>query len=201
MNIRSYIAIGFLVTTIFVVSACGVEPEIVRPADAETTINEFSITGGAGVVDGTLQIATTLNMNTNVPETLFDLNWDIDSSDPYTIYARLSNDSAATVNDQLVLQLECGSDTTLYGCDITGSIKCNIRNRDFDGNLTNNLYMRCGNGQNLVAEDPAEVSSFIPAYPTTLYVLLEACNAALGEKKHCASAPAVEVTIIEDPML
>jgi len=198
MNIKPYTTAGFLVLVLFVVNACGVDLEEKKSADAKTTINEFSITGGAGLVGDALQIAVTLNMDTNVPETLFDLNWDVDSSDPYTIYARLSSDSAPTVNDQLFLQLECGSDTTLYGCDEIGSIKCNIRNRNMGGVIDGNLYLRCGNGQNLVEEDPSDITSFIPGYPQTLYVLFEACNAALAEKRDCKSAGAVEVTILSE---
>ncbi|NOZ52864.1 MAG: hypothetical protein GXP08_06930 [Gammaproteobacteria bacterium] len=204
MNIKQPVVANFILITMLLINACGVDTDATKPADTKSEINEFNITGGRGVVDGTQQIVVLLNTNNSEPETFFDLTWDVDSSDPYSIKAYLSEDGAAmaTEDDLLFLHLECGSNTTLYGCDEIGSIKCNIH-KDASGDLSDDLYLRCGNGQNLLGEDPnpTVINELVPSFPKFLFVLFEACNTAVGEKRHCASADAIEVKMIPDTLL
>lgn len=107
-------------------SACGVSTEDRPPANATTIIDGFSIIGNLPQAGLTERFNLDMQSNNDEAAAYFDISWEVQSSDPYTIIAHLSADADTNIgiDDQIFLNAQCGGDELLYTCEFVGDQQC-----------------------------------------------------------------------------
>ena len=170
-----------------ILAGCGVSTDTGSPTDISTSINEFTLTsnGNTGAF-----VPIDFGSENSV---LFDMTWDLSSSDPYFVTIRLSDDANASLDDQIILETTCGSFTD-YICTFVGAQECGI-SYEPDG-LIDHYYLRCSHGPATI--DTAEITlrlqnAGFPGASLINFILFTACNGALDS---CSTA-AVQVQIYD----
>lgn len=105
---------------------CGVSTEDRPPSDTTTNIDGFSIIGNLPQAGITERFNLDMQSSNDEAAAYFDVSWEVQSSDPYTIIAHLSDDASTSfgVDDMIFLSTQCGSDELLYTCDFVSDQRC-----------------------------------------------------------------------------
>jgi hypothetical protein len=124
-------------------SACGVDTEPTAPQTTTTTINDVAMFGEQGVDtnpdDTIVHVEIPMDKNQTI-SALFNVTWDVTSSDPYEVTTYISDDTNLDDSvDQLFFSAQCGTDGT-HPCDSLGDKLCGFNYQpdylfDSDGNL------------------------------------------------------------------
>jgi len=129
---RNSIVCGFIVVLL---NGCGVPTDEGVPADSPTYINAFSI---EQPVDLPVQF------NNETASTLFKINWNVESSDPFSVLMFISSNASVTfgADDAIFFSRYCGSDPTEYACRAVWQQECAVSYepdysylRDSSGNI------------------------------------------------------------------
>ena len=122
MKIHPYNNLIILNVLLALLSACDISSPDDGPQVTTSTINAFDVTGNV-IADETIEL--TMNPNNSRSDAEFQLDWDVQSSDPYTVEVYLSTDDVLDVDtDGLFLQTQCGSDRNQFTCEHTTGIAC-----------------------------------------------------------------------------
>lgn len=211
MNIPNFLqkfssitAVFFLITALH---GCGVSTQETPPGDTTTNIVGFSIVGNLPPVGITERFDLPMQSDNDSVAAFFEMSWEVESSDPYSVVAHISTDASVTLglDDQIFLSTQCGSDALAYICNSVGDHECAIAyepvyNRDLDGNRIVNdngtpdtsddyyevsqdrYYIRCPDGGASVTE--ADISlrmqaAGFPASNLNNYMVVTVCNQAM----------------------
>lgn len=199
-------------------SSCGVATQDTGPGDEMTLLNDFAVEGN---------ITPVVNMQRIVlyqdgmfsKSGLFDISWDVDSSDPYSVQIHLSTDASPVLDeiidgDQLFVSMQCGSSAFL-NCDSLGDLRCAVeydpdlnRAPGLDGMLftpddiltvaTNRYFIRCTDGTNTIPETEITLRMAAASFPTvnlTNYIVFSACN----QVEDSCSQALVQVQVLNNP--
>ncbi len=138
--------------------------------NANTTINKFSATSSADSRD------TSIVIDPAIEGGAFNLQWDIDSSDPYHIELYLSDDSQLSkASDINFFGQNCGSPSTVYNCNSVG---------DFDCRFTSENKISCATVNSVNKEK--NVTDFMTTLPKDAFIVIEACNGLFDSCKESA---------------
>lgn len=168
-----------LIISVALLSACGGGSSIPgggdNPVTNNTTINSFTVTGSGNAVAGKTPINAAINNGA------FQVNWDIDSTDPYRAIMYLSADNTLDTNEATgdieLLGLNCGSISLLYECNKTAKIDCSF-------NSSNKIA--CGTAQDQLTYQPKDLTTFLDTIPKTAYLMVQACNLLMTSCKTSA---------------
>lgn len=180
-----FLCIGVLISGL---SACGVDTEPTAPETTTTTVNDVAMFGEEGVDtnpdDTIVHVEIPMDQNQTV-SALYNVTWDVTSSDPYAVTTYISDDSSLDETaDQLFFTTKCGSDNTLYPCDSLGDRLCGFSYQPEYSDPTANppvvsvdhYYMTCF-GQTVEITDRVTATGF-PATPFNQNIIFQACNGA-----------------------
>ena len=119
-----------LIACFFVLAftGCGVPTDKKAAANTSTTIFGYELHGNIDPVGLTERIDLAMKWNNERASSSFNMNWDVESSDPYSVFVHISNDASTSLgaDDQIFLAAECGSDRLSYVCDSLGDQECGI---------------------------------------------------------------------------
>ena len=119
-----------LIACFFVLAftGCGVPTDKKAAANTSTTIMDYSLSGNIAPAGLTQRVDLAMKWNNERASSLFNMNWDVESSDPYSVFVHISNDASTSLgaDDQIFLAAECGSDSLSYVCDSLGDQECGV---------------------------------------------------------------------------
>jgi hypothetical protein len=113
-----------LLSGLVVLAGCELDSPDDTPYLGPSIVNSFNVFGNT--VDMDERIVLPLLPNNGIVTGDFDLQWDVTSSDPYTIEVYISSNSVLDPIDTLFLQMQCGSNGFQFTCDQLGDIPCVI---------------------------------------------------------------------------
>lgn len=188
--------------------ACGVSTEETPPGDTSTNIVGFSLVGNYPPVGITERFDLPMQTNNDSVAAFFEMSWEVESSDPYSVMAHISTDASVTfgLDDQIFLSTQCGSDPLAYTCNSVGDQECVIvyepvYNRDINGDrIVNNngtpdpsddyyeviqdrYFIRCPNGAASITQADISVrmqAAGFPAANLNNYIVVTVCNEAMN---------------------
>ncbi|MGD8568661.1 MAG: hypothetical protein PVJ39_11270 [Gammaproteobacteria bacterium] len=183
-------------------SACGVDTQKTAPQNTTTTINDVAMFGDAAVDtnpdDTIVHVEIPMDKNARV-DALFNVTWDVTSSDPYEVTTYISDDSSLDETvDQLFFTTKCGTDGT-HPCTSLADKLCGFNYQpeyqlDSDGNVVtqpdpndaniqipvveaDHYYVNCLN-QFIEITDRVSTSGFPNTPFNNQYIIFQACNGA-----------------------
>jgi hypothetical protein len=121
MKIHRYNNLIILSVLLASLSACDISPPDDTPQITTTTINGFDVIGR---VTGDATIEMPMRLDNGWSDTGFDLDWDVVSSDPFSVEVYISTDNVLDDTDGLFLETQCGSNKALYACTQQIGIPC-----------------------------------------------------------------------------
>ena len=123
-NMKKYFKRILLFGLVMVLGGCELDSPEDTPYLGPTIVNSFNVFGNTVEMDE--RIVLPLFPNNAIVTGDFDLQWDVTSSDPYTIEVYISSNSVLDPIDTLFLQMQCGSNGFQFTCDQLGDIACVI---------------------------------------------------------------------------
>ncbi len=139
--------------------------------DGTTTINNFSTSSSADLSKSLVAI------NPAIDDGAFNIQWNIDSSDPYHIELYLSEDSQLSKSSDFnFFGQNCGSPSTVFNCSSVG---------DFDCRFTSENKISCGTINS--ANKEKDATNFMTALPKEAFIIIQACNGLFDSCKESAS--------------
>ena len=121
MKIHRYNNLIILSVLLASLSACDISTSDDGPQITTTTINSFDVIGRT---TGDATIDMPMRPDNGWSDTGFDLDWDVLSSNPFTVEVYISTDDVLDDTDGLFLETQCGSNSSLYACDQQIGIAC-----------------------------------------------------------------------------
>ncbi|MCI0506879.1 MAG: hypothetical protein L0Z73_12320 [Gammaproteobacteria bacterium] len=119
---KHYFALLFLIALVIALFGCELDTPDENAEVTASIINSFEVSGNT--VNENEQIVLPLQPNNVEVSGIFNLLWDVTSSDPYTIEVYFSSNVIQDPIDTLFLQMQCGSDRSQFICGQIGEIPC-----------------------------------------------------------------------------